>query len=350
MPVTKAFSVRGREVCRQEGRCGIGFDFGIRNTLEMFDMSLMGTLAKVAIGIVVAKSVGGMLGKGAAGGSAGSVGADGRYGGNMSPGRKTTGLEDMMGDILKSGPSGGGGGLGGGLGSDLGQGANRDPFGKPADPVVVGEPAGRRGGGLGDLLEQLGGGSGAQTAGSTQGGLGDLLGQLTKGGSGGLGDLLGGLVSGAAGGGMAGGGAGTRGFGDMLNDAFGKGGEPEVAPAPEHEAAAGLMLRAMIQAAKSDGRIDDAEKKKLMSNLADATPQEMQFVQAELNAPMDVEGLCRQVPAGLAPQVYGMSVMAIDLDSRVEAQYLNDLAKGLGLGKLAVNQIHAQVGVPPLYS
>jgi uncharacterized membrane protein YebE (DUF533 family) len=299
-------------------------------------------LAKVAIGIVVAKSVGGMLGKGATGSSGGSIGSDGRYGGNMSPGRKTTGLEDMMGDVFKNSPTGGG----------LGGAANQDPFGKPLDPVVANEPATQRGGGLGDLLEQLGGAAG-RPSGGTQGGLGDLLGQLTKGGSGGLGDLLGGLVAGAAGDAKTSGssaGSGTKGFGDMLNDAFATGGEPQVTPTPEHEAAAGLMLRAMIQAAKSDGRIDADEQKKLMANLTDATPQEMQFVQAELRAPVDVAGLCRQVPGGLAPQVYGMSLMAINLDNRAEAQYLHDLATGLGIGKQAVNQIHAQVGVAPLYS
>ncbi|MGC1486930.1 MAG: DUF533 domain-containing protein, partial [Albidovulum sp.] len=185
------------------------------------------------------------------------------------------------------------------------------------------------------------------------GGLGDILGQLAgagsggSAGSGGLGDLLGGLVAGAAGGRAAGG--ATKGFGDMLNDAFGAGGEPEVAPAPEHEAAAGLILRAMIQAAKSDGRIDADEKKKLMNNLSDATPAEMAFVQAELRAPLDVAGLCRQVPAGLEAQIYGMSLMAIDLDSRAEAEYLHQLAGGLGLNQQTINQIHAQVGVAPLY-
>ncbi|MGB5870110.1 MAG: tellurite resistance TerB family protein [Albidovulum sp.] len=310
-------------------------------------MSLMGTLAKVAIGIVVAKSVGGMLNKGGGGagrtggtaGAGGSVGSDGRFGGPQSPGRKT-GLEDIMGDVFKGAPSS----------TTTTRMPQEDPFGKPFDPVVANEPGASRGGGLGDLFEQLGGGAGRSGGTGQSGGLGDILGQLTRGGSGapgGLGDLLGGLVAGAAGGRATGG--QTKDFGDMLNDAFGKGGEPDLPPAPEHEAAAGLILRAMIQAAKSDGRIDAAEKKKLMSNLSDATPAEMEFVQAELRAPLDVAGLCRQVPAGLEAQIYGMSLMAIDLDSRVEAEYLHQLAGGLNLNKQVVNQIHAQIGVAPLY-
>jgi uncharacterized membrane protein YebE (DUF533 family) len=45
-----------------------------------------------------------------------------------------------------------------------------------------------------------------------------------------------------------------------------------------------------------------------------------------------------------------VSLMAIDLDSQAEAQYLNDLAKALGMGPQDVNAIHAQVGAPALYA
>ncbi len=307
-------------------------------------MSLLGTLAKVAVGVVIAKSIGGMLQQRQGGG--GAVLPDGRFGGAHSPSGRTTGLEDMMGDILGKEKTGGGGGLG----KRAPRQAQDDPFGQDVGPVVADEPVPTGGtGGLGDLLEKLGGSAAGQAPGrpGMEGGLGQILGKLSKGGSGGLGDLLGGLVAGAAGGGAA---AGGKGFGDMLNEAFGKGGEPSAAPSAEHEAAAGLMLRAMIQAAKSDGRIDAAEKKKLTDSLGEATAEEMRFVQAELQAPIDVPGLCRQVPKALAPQVYAMSVMAIDLDNRTEAEYLHELATGLGLDRASVNDIHNQMGVTPLYS
>ena len=310
-------------------------------------MSLMGTLAKVAIGIVVAKSVGGMLKNGMPGmpgGSGATVGTDGRYGSDYSPGRKTTGLEGMMKDVLQGTPAGDGG--------PAGPRAGTDPFGNPSDPVVIGQP-GASGGGLGDLLKQLGGS--AAGAGGMQGGLGQILSQLGGGAGGGagggLGGLLGGLLAGAAGtaaGGAATNSTGGKGFGDMLNEAFGNGGEPSAPPAPEHEAAAGLMLKAMIQAAKSDGRIDAVEQKKLTDTLADASPDEMQFVRQELQAPVDIPGLCAQVPQGMGSQVYGMSLMAIDFDNRTEAEYLMRLAAGLGLSSQDVAQIHTQLGAPAL--
>lgn len=293
-------------------------------------MSLVGTLAKVAIGVAVAKGIGGLMKQGGAVSRGNTGGSDGSiFGGAHSPRSSGSGsLGDVMGDILSGGNSSG-----------------RTASG------------GATSGGLGGLLEELTGAkSGGAATGSAGGGLNDILGGLTKSlgggaaGGGGLGDLLGGLLGGAMGSaaGSAAGGGGS--FGDVLNSAFGNKGEPEVAPTQHQEAAAGLMLRAMIQAAKSDGKIDAAEKDKLMKNLTDATPEEMNFVKQELAAPIDVDGLVAQVPKGLEAQVYAMSLLAIDLDNQNEAQYLHTFATGMGLDRQTVNAIHEKVGVQPLYS
>jgi uncharacterized membrane protein YebE (DUF533 family) len=109
------------------------------------------------------------------------------------------------------------------------------------------------------------------------------------------------------------------------------------------------MLRAMIQAAKSDGKIDDGERAKILDKLGDISPQERDFVNAEMAADVDPSALAGQTPSALAPQVYAMSVLAIDLDNQTEAQYLHDLAGHMGLDKGDVNSIHDQFGVPRLY-
>ena len=207
------------------------------------------------------------------------------------------------------------------------------------------------GGGLGDLLEQLGGGARSGGA-STGGGLGDLLGQLaggnakTRGGDP-VGDAFGDFFGGGQVEQPSSGGGGS--FGDIFNDAIARGGEPEIVPSREQEVAAALMLRAMIQAAKSDGEIDREEEAKLMENLGDISREERDFVNKELRAPVDVAGLARQVPAGLEQQVYLMSVMGIDLDNRREAEYLHELATELEVDRDSVNAIHNQLGVVELY-
>jgi len=300
-------------------------------------MSLLGTLARVAVGVAIAKGVGNMMQASRQGGTAAPrPGTGTTYSGTQS--RNTApagsgapgGLQDIMRDVLSGTPAG-----------------QTASAGRAPAPQTGSLP-----GGLGGLLEQLAGGTAGGTAtraGTSPGagGLDGLLGSLASGGA------LGGLVGAAGGSAAAPGRAAPEpnaGFGDLLNQSLRNYGEPDVPPVPQQEAAAALLLRAMIQAAKSDGKVDDAERAKLLDGLKDATQAEVDFVKAELAAPVDIEGLARQVPKGLEAQVYTMSVMAITLDNKAEAQYLNELATALHLAPAQVNSIHTQLGVPTLYS
>ncbi|MEM7543942.1 MAG: tellurite resistance TerB family protein [Pseudomonadota bacterium] len=305
-------------------------------------MSLMSTLAKVAVGVAVAKGVGHMMKK--SGNPTGTTGAGGLFEGQESAAQQTSGggLENLVGSVLGGSGRSAEGGASGGLGGLLEQLSGRTGGGGLNG--VLGSltgGSGSGGGGLGSMLGAIGGGSGSG------GGLGGLLSSLGSAGggaaAGGLGGLLGVLSSGSSG-------SPQGSFGEVLNSAFTQNDTPEITPSAEQEVAAALMLRAMIQAAKSDGKLDDAERDKLLGKLGDASPGEIEFVQAELQAPLDVDGLAGQVPAGLEAQVYAMSVMAIDLDSQAEAQYLDRFAKSLGLPAEAVNDIHGQLGVPALYA
>ena len=211
-------------------------------------------------------------------------------------------------------------------------------FGDLLTSVLGGK--GQAGGGLGGLLEQL---AAAASAGSTPGATapasGGGLDALIRS----LGDAVthpGTTNKADAGGSLA----------NVANPSFQKLGEPKVAPTPQQDAAAGLMLRAMLQAAKCDGQIDEGEKKKLLVALGNASPDDMAFVNRELASPVDIQGLVKQVPKGAERQIYAASVMAVDLDSQKEAEYLGGLASGLGLGPAEVNAMHAQFGIPALYA
>jgi uncharacterized membrane protein YebE (DUF533 family) len=131
-----------------------------------------------------------------------------------------------------------------------------------------------------------------------------------------------------------------------LNQSFEKYGEPKVSPSPQQDAVAGLMLSAMLQAAKCDGRIDEGEKKKILAALGDASREELEFVNREPSSPVDVQALVRQVPKGLENQIYAVSVIGIDLDSQKEAEYLAALGSALGIGPREANAIHAKLGIP----
>lgn len=282
-------------------------------------MSLMGTLAKAAVGIAVAKGAQTVLSRSTRGASGGGSGG---------------GLQDMLGQVLggqsRSSQGGMSGGMSGGLGQLLEglQQQNPNTQSGGLDALLGGLAGGAGGGLLGQLAGQLGG------AGGSAGGLG------------GLGGLLGGLAA-AQGGAHA---KPANDFGSTLNDAMGCGGEPSAPPSASQDVVAGLLLSAMIQAAKSDGQLDGQEREKLMEHLGDISPEERAFVEAEFAKPVDAAGLARAVPQGLERQVYLMSILGIDLDNRNEANYLHDLAGEMGLSQDVVNAIHDQVGAPPLYS
>lgn len=112
------------------------------------------------------------------------------------------------------------------------------------------------------------------------------------------------------------------------------------------EANARLMIRAMIQAARADGTIDDAERKAIMEHLADATPEERAFVDAELQAPIDALALARETADAARSQVYSAAAMTVRTDGAAEAKFLATLAQGLGLDAATIAGIHLSLGKP----
>lgn len=298
-------------------------------------MSLVKTLAKVAIGAAIAKGVSSMAKGTTTRRAAPEPGTGSIFGGENSPGG---GLADMLGELAQ-GQGRGTQQPGGGL-ADLLGGLMKGAGG-----------AQQQGGGLSDLLGGLTG-SRSQQGAQPGGELADMLGNL-------LGGAQGGAAAGGLGGlleSLAGGGAptaqqpGAGSLGDMLNTAFQQGGALQATPSQAQEDQANLLLRAIIQAAKSDGRIDAKEKEALMEHMGDITPDEAQFVQREFQRPVDIEGLVRDVPRGMETQVYAMSLVGLDLDSQAEAQYLHNLGQALGIDPEMSNAIHQKMGEPVLYT
>ena len=222
------------------------------------------------------------------------------------------------------------------------------------------------GGGLGDLLGSvLGSASGTQTgAGSGLGGvLGSVLGSLAnnRSAAGGLGALAGAILGGGRG--ATRGAVGGGGLALLASLAFAAlqraGQQPQVpkalveAETPEHhqalEAQAQTIVRAMINAAKADGQIDQTEVQKIIGKLDDdgLTEEEKNFFLAEANKPMDLQAIIAEAAGSqeLAAEIYAASLLAIEVDTPAEQQYLQQLAGGLGLPDEAVAHIHATLGV-----
>lgn len=135
---------------------------------------------------------------------------------------------------------------------------------------------------------------------------------------------------------------------------------PDLSPPPmprrrqprcEHEEDdSATLIRAMCNAAKVDGDIDRAEQDAILSRIQNVGREELDFVRAELAAPLDLEAYCDTVPPRLAEQVYAFSVLTIKLDTLREAAYLGRLSSALELDSATCNAIHEKVGAPCIFS
>lgn len=209
---------------------------------------------------------------------------------------------------------------------------------------------------LGTLLKTAAGGGQPAQSNNPLGALGGLLGGAMGGGQPqGGGGLLGTLAKAAMGGALGGGAAPAQeqapapGAGGLLGALLGGGAaQPEQKAQFETPAAvdeATLLVRAMCNAAKADGQVDEQEQQNIVGRLGDVSDAERNFVIQELGAPLDLAGFANSVPAQLAPQVYALSVMTVKVDTRQEAEYLNQLGQALKLDNQTLGQIHEQLGV-----
>lgn len=224
--------------------------------------------------------------------------------GNLNSGAGAKVLEDLLG--VGSGQQGGGGGVFGGGDQQTGGGGGRSG------------DQGQSGGGV------FGGGQQQQRA--PGGGLGDLLGkalkELTKAQTGGTGSA-------------------------SSNNPFDP---PAQAPAAVQNEHTEVYIRAMIQAGMSDGRMDENEQQAILQKVGNVGNREADFIRGEMQKGTDVSAFIQTVPRGIEEEVYAVALMAINLDNRTEAQFLDALARGLRVTNEQSNAIHDRLGAQRLYS
>ena len=269
-------------------------------------------------------------------------------------------INDLLGAMMQSGmaPSsnqrlqnalgGGSGGLLESLGGLLGGQRSSGGLGDVLSGMLGGGGGGGLGGMLGDVLNQAG-----QAAGGKQnlalGGLGALVGSLLGGGGKSLGGALGGGVM-ALLGAMAfkalqgsGQSAGRVPLGLM---------EPQTEEEREElENRSELVLKAMINAAKADGKIDEDEAHRIVGKMqeAGADADGQRYVIELMRRPMETQTLIAAAEGhpNLAAELYAASLMAIEVDTSAEKAYLGKLASGLGLTPEVTRRIEEMVGLQP---
>ena len=118
---------------------------------------------------------------------------------------------------------------------------------------------------------------------------------------------------------------------------------------PDDNERALVLVRAMISAAKADGRLDQQEQENILKQLHRPSPDAVRFLREEFQRAVDLRELVSSVPMGMEQQVYTMSLIAIDLDTGEEAKYMMELAESLRLPAEVREQIHQRLGAPSIY-
>jgi len=262
-----------------------------------------------------------------------SQSSTGRVATSLAGGGLLDSLAGMLGGASGSGTQGGGalGGVLGNLGGMLGGASGKSS---------------QSGGILGNILAEAG-----KAVGGTQnlalGGLGALAGSLLGGGKKSVGGALGGGVMALL---------GVMAFqalkaraGQTAKVPLGLAVPQSKAQEAELERNTQLVLRAMLNAAKSDGQIDEGEIRRILGKVEEngVDQQARDFLVAEMKKPMETEVL---IAAGkgkpeLAAQLYSASLLAIEVDTPAEREYLEKLASGMRLDPEVTSRIHQIVGL-----
>lgn len=122
---------------------------------------------------------------------------------------------------------------------------------------------------------------------------------------------------------------------------------PAPGDANAQDALARTLLRAMIAAAKADGKIDAAEKERIFARLnsLDLSSGDKAFVFDELAAPLDLNAVVAGATSPeVAAEIYAASLVAIESETPAEKAYLNMLAVRLELDAGLVAEIHRMAG------
>ncbi len=110
-----------------------------------------------------------------------------------------------------------------------------------------------------------------------------------------------------------------------------------------------LIVKAMINAAKADGHVDEEEVRKIIGKLEEngLSETERTFFISEAKAPLDMQSLINGTAGrpDLAAEIYAASLLAIEVDTDAERRYLQQLATGLKLPQESVAFIEKTLGV-----
>ncbi|WPL16266.1 Inner membrane protein YebE [Thiorhodovibrio winogradskyi] len=219
---------------------------------------------------------------------------------------------------------------------------------------------GAAGAGMGGVLGSLLGAAGNSLAGASQnplqaGGLGAVLGSLVGGGgqsvkgalSGGALAMIAGVAYKALMNANQGGGAQAPFSGGNLPLGL----LPPQTPAEEQvvEQKTQLIIKGMMNIAKSDGEISGGEIQRILGKAQESGlgSEEQAWMMAEMSKPLNLDAFVAEIPnQEVAAEIYAASLLAVEVDTDEEREYLRQFADKTELQPSVVQMIHQTLGMP----
>jgi uncharacterized membrane protein YebE (DUF533 family) len=253
---------------------------------------------------------------------------------------------DLLGSLMQNGMSPSGQGRMGNVLNDLqsglgkmtqGQGGAGGVLGKVLDAAktTLGNAAQNplQAGGIGAVLGSLIGGGGKSVSGAVKGGALAVLAGLAY-------QAFANASQGAA---PAPAPAGVG--GDL---SLGMQGPQTAAQAHALEGTAALVIRGMIAIAKSDGQVSADETQRIVGKLKESGmgDEAQAWMLDQLRQPLDLDALVAAIPSPeVAAQVYAASLLAVEVDTPQERQYLADFVRKTRLDPAVAKYIQSTLGV-----
>ncbi|WP_232424235.1 tellurite resistance TerB family protein [Imhoffiella purpurea] len=109
-----------------------------------------------------------------------------------------------------------------------------------------------------------------------------------------------------------------------------------------------LIIKGMINIAKSDGQVDMQEIQRIAgkAETVGMGPEDQAWLMEELHRPLDLDAFVAEIPnPEWAAEIYAASLLAVEIDTQAERDYLVRFAAKTHLHPLVVQHIHQSLGV-----
>lgn len=121
---------------------------------------------------------------------------------------------------------------------------------------------------------------------------------------------------------------------------------PEANDQAANDALGLILVRAMIAASRSDGRLDAQESQAVFQKIEslELDHETKSLLVREMGQPVDIDAIVNSATSvEVAAEIYAASLLAIEVDNDAERAYLSMLAMRLQLPQELVSQIEQQV-------